>query len=192
MKVQTVDRCDEETLRALLIDAAGELAGAGTGLLEPKLPWDGHPILLVDADRHPVLISFDMHNSPAALLNGLQASDRLAAALPWVNQVYPALEQRQKPPRLIVVAAEPPPGNQAVLRESPALTLYTCRILRANEDTGLLLARAALPNPQADRTAVPDGLASPLTLVEASRPAEAATADLPSLSEQEAAYFQQL
>jgi len=189
MRIQPVKDCDPEALRALLIDAAAELAGADTALLEPKLRWDGHPILLAAADEYPVLVSFDLQDSEAALLNGLKASDRLAAALPWVSQVYPALGESQKYPRLVVVTAEPPPGYRAVLATHPALALFTCRILRVNEDTGLLLESAA-PAPPPGLVAA--GEPRTLSLADSPRSGTPSNADLAPLSEQETGYFQQL
>jgi len=85
LHIRPVADCDADTLRALLIDAAEQLAGADSVLLEAKLRWDGHPILLADANGNPVLVSFDLQDSQSALLNGLKASDQLAAALPWVS-----------------------------------------------------------------------------------------------------------
>jgi len=73
LHIQSSPNCSQEELRTLLIDAADQLAGANSCLLEPKLHWDGYPILLADAQGHPVLISFDTENSQAALLNGLHA-----------------------------------------------------------------------------------------------------------------------
>jgi hypothetical protein len=191
LRIQAADPGDHETLRALLIDAADDLAGAGSHVLEDKLPWDGHPILLADAAGHPVLVSFDIHNSLAALLNGLQASDRLVAALPWLNQVYKPLQQLEKPPRLIVVSAVPPPGHQALLTGNPALTLLTCRLLRVNDDTGVLLENLDL-EPRL-RAPSPHPASQPVPLTVAARPRDPAPAqELPPLSAQEIVYFQQL
>lgn len=187
------DRCDRETLRALLIDAADTLAGSGSSLLEATLPWDGHPILLADADAHPVLVSFDLDDNGAALLGGLQASDRLAMALPWLNQVYEALQQQHRPPRLIVVTREPSPGTRAALAGNGSLELFTCQVLRINEDLGVLLekqCRTPTPGSQADTAGT-----APRPAIFAVAPTTAPPvneADLPPLSEQEAAYFEQL
>ena len=84
--IETAESCDREELRTLLIDAAEQLLGAGSSLLEAKLPWDGHPVLFADADSHPVLISFDPEQGQSALLNGLQTSEQLSNALPWVTR----------------------------------------------------------------------------------------------------------
>lgn len=193
LRIQAVDHCDREALRALLIDAADQLTGMESCLLEPKLPWDGHPILLADAEGHPVLVSFDIENSQAALLNGLHASDQLAVALPWVNQIYTALKQQQKPPRLVVVTAEPPPGNEAALTGNQALRLFTCRVLRINEDTGLLLEPLNRELPTAVITAAPSRVPQAVPLSAATGPTEPMTDKDPApLSDQEIAYFQQL
>jgi len=190
LHIRPVADCDADTLRALLIDAAEQLAGADSVLLEAKLRWDGHPILLADANGNPVLVSFDLQDSQSALLNGLKASDQLAAALPWVSQVYPALGEYQKYPRLVVVTSDPPPGCRAVLAAHPALTLFTCRLLSVNEDIGLLLECAAAPTPLSDVAA-----SQPRTLSLAKAPCTRMPSnpdDLAPLSEQESAYFQQL
>lgn len=194
LRIRSHSQCDREELRTLLIDAADELVGADNFLLESQLPWDGHPILLADAHRHPVLVSFDLANSQAALLSGLHGTDQLAAALPWINQVYRQLEHRHKPPRLVVVTGEPPPGSAAVLRASgPALSLFSCKVLSVNGDTGVLLeplneARADLQPNAAPTAAV--AVATPAPVV---TPTPASATDtLPPLTEDERSYFQQL
>jgi hypothetical protein len=192
LRIQTADLNDREDLRALLIEAAEQLAGPGSCLLEAALPWDGHPILLADQEGHPVLISFDMQHSQAALLGGLQASDQLAAALPWVNQVYEPLKQLQKAPRLVVVSAEPPPGHRALLTGRQTLTLFTCRVLRVNEDTGILLEQLRRQDRALENTAGPRGNAQPLSFAPRVRPQPDTENDLPPLSTEEATYFQQL
>ncbi|MFZ0470788.1 MAG: hypothetical protein WAL92_17825 [Thiogranum sp.] len=193
LRITSAPHCNREELRTLLIDAADELAGGNSCLLEAKLPWDGHPILLADAEGHPVLVSFDLADSQAALVSGLHATDQLAVALPWVNQVYAPLQQRQKAPRLVVVSSEPPPGSEAVLRtrSGAGLTMFSCRVLSVNGDMGILLepldgapvARAAVTRlAHATQPAVP----------EVAPPAPRATESVPSLSDEERAYFQQL
>lgn len=193
LRIKSAPHCSREELRTLLIDATAELAGENSCLLEPKLPWDGHPILLADAGGHPVLVSFDLADSQAALVSGLHATDQLAIALPWVNQVYATLQQRQKAPRLVVVSSEPPPGSEAVLRSGSGagLTMFSCRVLSVNGDMGILLepldgapaARAAVTTlSHATQPAVPE--------VAPAAPRAAET--VPSLSDEERAYFQQL
>ena len=191
LHIEALDHCDRNTLRALLIDAADQLAGPDNCLLEARLPWDGHPALFADADRHPVLVSFDLENSQAALLNGLHASDQLATALPWVNQVYEALEGQQKTPRLVVVTAGPPPGNQAALTGDGALRLFTCKVLGINGEVGLLLEplghRTPLAGSATNRSGEPQLPASGVA-----SPAPDPATDQTTLSEREIAYFQQL
>jgi hypothetical protein len=193
LHIQATERCDREQLRALLIDAADQLAGKHSCLLEAKLPWDGYPILLADTEGHPVLVSFDTENSLAALLNGLQAADQLATALPWVNQVYAALQNRQEPPRLVVVTRETPPGSEAVLAGSPRLALFTCKVLLVNGDTGVLLERIDEPA-LAATVVVPTVVPAREAELRTRRQSAAQPADdrLPSLSDAERAYFRQL
>lgn len=189
LQIQNVASRDNEQLRTLLIDAVDELVGQQSRLLEAKLPWDGHPLLLADAEGHPVLVSFDLANSQAALVNGLVATEQLSAALPWINQVYEPLRQLQKPPRLVIVSTEPPPGSTALLANCPNLSLFNFRILNINGETGLLLERTAGTR-QAEKPA-PEPKALP-TEHAATTPRVVQSIKLPALSEEESTYFQQL
>lgn len=196
--IETAESCDCEELRTLIIDAAEQLLGAGHTLLEAKLPWDGHPVLFSDTDGHPVLISFDAEQSQAALLNGLKTSEQLSNALPWVNQVYEALGNRQLPIRLIVVSHSYPPGSETILSNCPQLTLYRYRTLSINGETGLWLEQLGsqpgdISTSNAKPRAIPDAApptAAPETDTE---PPQLTTGnELPPLSEEESAFFQQL
>ncbi|MDT8386458.1 MAG: hypothetical protein RQ736_03015 [Thiogranum sp.] len=191
-------RCSPEQLRVLLIDAAEQLAGRGARVLEAKLPWEGHPLLLVDAELHPVVVSFDSEHSEAALLNGLMAVEKLSSALAWVNQVYEALQHREQPPRLVVVSAQLPPGSSAILARCASLRLFQFKALRVNGETGLWLEPLGDQN-DAERPA--NAAPVPGSVPEAPRaasishvsPADQPAEDtLPALSSEETAYFQQL
>ncbi len=186
--IKTSDVIDREVLRTLLIDAANELTGGKSQLLEPKLPWDGHPILVADAELHPVLISFDPVNSQSALLSGLQATEQIATALPWVNQVYAALGNQQRPPRLVVVSHDPPPGAAALLVGCPDLKLFSYKVLKVNEETGLYL------EPVGRHNEVSAGMPPETAAAVMEEPAETPNGPvaLPPLSDEEKNYFQQL
>jgi len=187
--VKTSDVIDREVLRTLLIDAANDLTGDKSQLLEPKLPWDGHPILVADAELHPVLISFDPVNSQSALLNGLQATEQIATALPWVNQVYAALGNQQRPPRLVVVSHDPPPGAGALLVGCPGLKLFSYKVLKVNEETGLYLEPVGTHGETS--TAMPSDTGAPPVMEESRQEVKGSVALL-QLSEEEKNYFQQL
>ena len=187
LRITPAEVKDREELRTLLIDAADELIGENSQVLEAKLPWDGHPILLADADQHPVLVSFDPEQGQTALLNGLRAAEQLTVALPWINQVYDALEKRQQPPKLVIVSREPPPGD-SLLSSCPHLRMFEYRILRINGETGIWLesgnseVTAAAPSPEP-----PLHAPSPVVAVKDRDPGV-----LPSLSDEENNYFRQL
>lgn len=189
MKIQTIELQDREELRALLLDAAEELAGPGAGVLEPRLPWDGHPILLVDAEQRPVLVSFDNLNAQASLLSGLNATEMLSTALPWLNRIYEALGEKQLAPKLVVVSRDAPPGSDPVLNQCACLRLFQFRALRVNGETGLLLeplqATAAAVTPTASA-------AQPQPRIQPVDPLPSHEQSLPPLSGEEDAYFQQL
>lgn len=184
--IDTAHAEDQEVLRALLIDAVDELTGGKSQLLEPKLPWDGYPILVADAELHPVLISFDPVNSQSALLNGLQATEQIATALPWVNQVYTVLDQQLRPPRLVVVSHDPPPGAVALLAGCPGLKLFCYRILSVNGEAGILLEPV-----EADDKALTASVTESPGMAKTGQ-AIAGPVVLPTLSKQEKNYFQQL
>ena len=195
--IETSESCDREELRTLLIDAAEQLLGTGSTLLEAKLPWDGHPVLFADADGHPVLISFDPEQSQSALLSGLQSSEQLSSALPWVNQVYEALRNQQLPVRLIVVSRGYPPGSQAILSGCPQLMLYRYRTLSINGETGLWLERLCdlsenAPITETPPRSVPDSTPAPEAHPLDEPPQLASSTELPPLTDEESAFFQQL
>lgn len=189
LRIQNRELTDREELRALFIDAKDELAGSGSGVLESKLPWDGHPILLVDAGLHPVLVSFDPEQGQSALLNGLLAAEQLSAALPWVNQVYDALQGQQRSPKLLIVSKEFPPGTESILANCSQLCLFRFKVLHVNGETGLWLERAGCGAAPPVNEA--PGHYPEITPVQPKAKAPVAN-KLPSLSNEEASYFQQL
>ena len=194
--IETAETCDCEELRTLIIDAAEQLLGTGNTLLEAKLPWDGHPVVFADAEGHPVLVSFEPEQSQAALLNGLKASEQLSSALPWVNQVYEALGNRQLPVHLIVVSHEYPPGSETILSNCPQLMLYRYRTLSINGETGLWLEQANSPSTgtPAGSTTAPHAISASTPSAAPPEPESPPTTDneLPPLSDEESAFFQQL
>jgi hypothetical protein len=176
---------DREQLRALLIDAADQLLGEGSTVLEARLHTDAEPILLADAALHPVLISFDPKDSESALLYGLRAMESLSKALPWVNQTYAPLQQRQLPPKLVVVSQTFPPGASITLCTCSGLSLFQYRLLQVNDQAGLWLSPLdARPAEVATPGTAPGDLAA-ASLEQASNDL------LPELSEEEQAYFEQ-
>lgn len=186
VKIENTSNRDHEQLRKRLLDNTDQLIGGGSTVLEPRLRWDGQPILLADADLHPVLVSFEPEHSETALLNGLRGVEQLSKALPWINQVYDTLQQQQRSPRLVVVAGEFPPGTLAVLSACPDLILYRYRLLRVNDEVALWLERPdatpeLAPAQEASQQENPSAL-----------PQQASNDMLPPLSEAENAYFQQL
>ncbi len=190
--IQTTASCDREQLRTLLIDSADELAGKQSSVLEAKLPWDGHPMLLADALGHPILVSFELENSQAALVNGLVAIEQLTAALPWINQVYTPLGEQQRLPRLVLVSPESPPGSTAILASCPNLSLFSYRILSINGDTGLLLERlSGYPLPEATQPEQNRASSAPVQAVVETGTSNGDSTP-PALSNEERAYFQQL
>ena len=192
LHIQTAEPCDREQLRTLLIDAADELAGEHHHLLEAKLPWDGHPILLADSQGHPVLVSFEPENSQAALVNGLVATEQLTAALPWINQIYASLGKQQRPLKLVIVSPEPPPGSKAILSTCPNLSLFNYRVLNINGDTGLWLEKTTeLSTSTGSQHRHGETRPSPVQPVARTTSDDSNTV-LPTLSAEESTYFQQL
>ncbi len=193
LHIKATEPCDREKLRTLLIDAADELAGEHHHLLEAKLPWDGHPILFADSQASPVLVSFEPQNSQAALVNGLVATEQLTAALPWINQVYEPLRQKQRPPKLVIVCLEPPAGSKAVLSTCSSLSLFNYRVLSVNGDTGLWLEKTSgSPIPATSDHRHNENHRSSVQAVSGVQSTDNSKTELPALSDEETAYFQQL
>lgn len=191
LHIRSTQVIDREELRTLLIDSIDELVGGNAQILEPKLPWEGHPILVADAQQRPVLISFDPDNAQAALLGGLQAAEQISDALPWINQVYDALHKQQQPPRLVVISRQAPPGAASILATCPCLTLFSYKVLQVNDETGLWLeAVGTQRSEQSIATIHPEPRPEP-AITRNVLPARV-TDSLPPLSDEEKLYFRQL
>jgi len=191
LRIQSAQVSDREQLRTLLLDNLEQLVGDNARILETKLPWEGHPILVADTRQRPVLISFDPLNAQAALLGGLQAAEQISQALAWINEVYAALDRQQHPPRLVVVSPQPPPGADSILTACPDLRLFSYRALQVNGDTGLWLESVGNTRDETDSDTVPARPRPGPAGVPDVSPAQA-TDSLPSLSDEENLYFRQL
>ena len=197
LTIKSSEITNREELRTLLMDDIEELAGEGAKILEPRLTWNGFPLLLVDAAAHPVIVCFDLESEESALMDGLNAIDRLSVALPWVNQVYPDLGNEQRAPRLIVVCKNDPPGAKNILANRKNLTLFRYRLLHVNEETGLWLeaienhAQQVETSFTAATTSQPPADKAP-AIAEIKPNKTTQDAGLPSFSDEEASYFQQL
>ncbi|HFD80207.1 MAG TPA: hypothetical protein ENK05_07450 [Gammaproteobacteria bacterium] len=191
LHIENTQLRDPERLRSLLLDAAENLGGKGSVVLEPRLPWEAQAMLLADADQQPVVVSFDAEQARMALLNGLQLLEQLSAALPWINQVHDALQQKQRPPRLVVVSEDFPPGAREVLASCPSLKLFRYRALQVNGETGLWLERMNPGREQITDTSLPTAVDEAPPAAELA-PEESGESALPPLSAEETAYFQQL
>ena len=175
---------DVEQLRCLLLDASEDLSGPGSRILESGMTGAGSPILILDADHHPVVVSFDLENGEKALIEGLRAIELINTAHPWLSQVYADLQEGQQPAKLIVVSRNPVPGSATILAACPGLRLYIFKLLRINDETALWL----------------DCISADTALEAGNGPAEDNSGNrsandengLPALSEEEAAYFMQL
>lgn len=193
LHIRTQEQCTREELRKLLLEVADDYAGRGHQVLEPRLPWDGHPALLADAQGRPLLLSFDPENNQAALVNGLTAIEQLCAALPWINQVYDALRGKQLRPHLLVVSPEPPPGADAVLEACHKLTFFTFKIVNVNADTGIWLQPLASTGSATETPAKPHAPAQYTGPRIAAAPAQREPgATNNTLTDEERNYFQQL
>jgi len=188
--MRTTGTIDTDELRTLLIDAADELTDGESRLLEARLPWDGHPILLADKQNRPVLVSFDPLSGQAALLNGLQATEQVATALPWINQVYDALQNQLRSPRLVVISYDPPPGAAALLAGCADIKLFSYKVIRTDQETGLLL-EPVITSGRASIDKTPEHEPPPPVATTGSPPRTGPVA-LPTLSEEEKNYFRQL
>lgn len=175
---------DVEQLRTLLIDASEHLSGPGCCVLDSAMSCDGNPILLQDADHHPVVVSFDLESGEKALIEGLRAIELLNTAQPWLSQVYADLQEVQQPAKLIVVSRKPLPGSATILAACSRLRLYIFSLLQINNETALWLDCISADTPAENENRPTEYTSRKRSMSDEN--------GLPILSEEEATYFRQL
>lgn len=137
-----------EILKELVIDSLPHLLGESCELITHNLPFEGNPLVALDAEQRPAVITFDHRDGGRALLTGLTAVEGLTANRAMLYRLYPALFRgnrhnsaifRIEDIRLIVLAPTPPPGGTYLEQTFRSLTVCTFRILEVGGEIGLLI-----------------------------------------------------
>lgn len=146
--LKTVTLTSDEILRELVTDSLSNLLGEGHEVISEKLPFDGHHILALNAERQPVLIAWDNRDGGRALLAGLAAIEGLGDNRAMLYRLYPALFRgnrdssaifRVEDMQLIVLAPKSPPGGSYLRQAFRNLSVHTFRILEVDGKIGLLI-----------------------------------------------------
>lgn len=152
--LRTVTLTSDEILKELVADSLTNVLGESHEVVSDSLPFDGHHILALNAERRPVLIAWDGRDGGRALLAGLAAIEGLSDNRAMLYRLYPALFRgsrdssaifRIEDMQLIVLAPKPPPGGSYLRQAFHNLTVYAFRILEVDGKIGLLIE-----NPRGD------------------------------------------
>lgn len=133
-------------LRKLVADALGSVLGAAR-VVAPELPLPGGPVLAVDGEGEPVLVSFDAGDAETALVNGLSAMEALCAKGGLALCMCGGMPASARPEalRLMVLAPEVPSGVALVAEGRSRVSIYTFSALRINGELSLLVEPWAAP-----------------------------------------------
>jgi hypothetical protein len=146
--LRTVALTSDEILKELVTDSLTNVLGESHEIISDNLPFDGHHVLAINAERRPVLIAWDGRDGGRALLAGLAAIEGLSDNRAMLYRLYPALFRgnrdssaifRIEDMQLIVLAPKPPPGGSYLRQSFHNLTIYTFRILEVDGKIGLLI-----------------------------------------------------
>ncbi len=127
-------------LRRLIVDSLPSVFG-DCELIHPRLPCIGAPLLILDAERRPVLIGFDPADAGRALLSALSAWDDVRRHPEWVMRLHPALtsDAIARELGIAVFARTPPPGTDCLMPGGIRPSVFVFRTLRANGEMALLV-----------------------------------------------------
>jgi hypothetical protein len=144
-KIKTAQAPSLGLTRKLILESLGPHVGVDE-IIDPELPLNGSPILALDTEGHPLIISFDTDDGAEALLMGLNAWDELQSSKPWLARLYPTLttESISHYLRLMVLSPDLPPGARCLTEHPSFITFYTFRVLRLNTETVILIEPQAI------------------------------------------------
>jgi hypothetical protein len=162
--LRTVALTSDEILKELVTDSLTNILGESHEVISDSLPFEGHHILALNAERRPCIIAWDVRDGGRALLAGLTAIEGLSDNRAMLYRLYPALFRgnrdssaifRAEDMQLAVLAPKPPPGGAYLRHAFRSLAVYTFRILEVDGRVGLLIETtrdgdAAGANPRAD------------------------------------------
>ncbi|MGE0370500.1 MAG: hypothetical protein AB7Q01_01285 [Gammaproteobacteria bacterium] len=189
IQLKSIALTSDQILRELISDSLPHILGAGCTVVSNDLPFDGNHLLCLDADRRPVLVTFDARDGGRALLAALAAIEGLSDNRGMLYRLYPALFQRDPPHRgavfrsedlrLVVLSPQAPPAAAYLAHAFPALSAQTFRILEVDGDIGVLIEPAL-------RGTVPAGAVPP----ETSAPFRSGPESVVELTAQEERHFE--
>lgn len=148
IRLKTLPLTSDEILKELVRDSLPNLLGDKHELISDNLPFEGHHILALNADRKPVLVTYDSRDGGRALLSGLAAAERLSENRAMLYRLYPSLFRgssdssaifRIEDLHLVILAPKPPPGGAYLYKSFRNLTTRSFRILEVDDKIGLLL-----------------------------------------------------
>ena len=169
-----------EVLRLLISQSLQTIADKPM-LLDADMPCAGNPLIVVDSNKAPIVISFDQNEPEKALIMGLAARDDITSNRALINRLYPVLTEDSILNNLHLVIMSPgaPPGITGLVKSDSRLSACILRAVRVNNELGLLVDLVAGTGTRRLPTAKP--------LVQAVR-----TKNNMSLTADESAYFASL
>lgn len=192
IQIHAVPLSAAHDLRQLVVNALGQIIEAPQ-LLDTELPWEGGPLLAIDARQQPVLVSFDAREATHAVFNGLAALDKFESNHALLARLHPKLMEPSimSTPRLVILVGEQTAPIRNLGRSMPHAELMTFRVFQVNGQTGLFVE----PLIQRDtstryRRSTEEREASVFKFEP--EPAVQVTQTEAELSEQEEAYFRSL
>ncbi len=128
-----------------MADAVPSLIGP-CKLVASGLPADGEPMLLLDDNGRPVVVSVSDGDGTRAVTDGLSAMAALAEHGPWLNKLCPTLPDDTPFDDMQLIAVAPEiPAAMKQLGEDSRITLATCRAVRVGGEVALLLESISSP-----------------------------------------------
>ncbi len=135
-----------DAVRALVMASLESYSGISR-VLDPELPCPGSPLLALDEEARPLIVSFDPSDGNEALLLGLQAWDELHRNRRWLARLHPELGEDLVTSglRMMILTRETPAGVGSLSQNFPFITFCTFRILRLNGKTGVIIDELTAP-----------------------------------------------
>ena len=112
-------------------------------ILDLEAPLPGKPILLLSQDNCLVIISFDLHDTGDALLNGLRASEKLLCEAEIFKKLYPILQKKNLNlrERIKLLLLTPADKTNKLGHDlfNDQVSIYTFRGISVNGETMLMI-----------------------------------------------------
>lgn len=140
IQIHAVPLAAAHDLRQLVINALGQFID-GPALMDAELPWEGGPLLAMDARQQPILISFDARDATRAVFNGLAALDKFESNHALLARLHPKLAEPSvaSTPRLVILVGEQTPSLRHLGRSMPHAEMLVFRVFQVNGQTGLFI-----------------------------------------------------